>query len=85
MCSFWLASALAEIGEVQRARRLCEKLLAPANPLLLFAEQIEPATRRHLGNFPQAFTHLALIDAVVDVVRGGDATPGRAAGWTTLG
>ena len=69
ICSFWLVSALVEIGEVERARKLCEKLLTLGSPLQLFAEQIDPATGRHLGNFPQAFTHLALINAVVHVVR----------------
>jgi GH15 family glucan-1,4-alpha-glucosidase len=69
ICSFWLVSALAEIGEFARARALCEKLLSHASPLDLYAEQIDPATGRHLGNFPQAFTHLALINAVVHVIR----------------
>jgi GH15 family glucan-1,4-alpha-glucosidase len=69
ICSFWLVSALAEIGEFVRARALCEKLLSHASPLDLYAEQIDPTTGRHLGNFPQAFTHLALINAVVHVVR----------------
>jgi GH15 family glucan-1,4-alpha-glucosidase len=70
ICSFWLVSALAEIGELQRARRLCERLLAYASPLMLYAEEIDPETGRHLGNFPQAFTHLALINAVMHVIRG---------------
>ncbi|HZM09629.1 MAG TPA: glycoside hydrolase family 15 protein, partial [Candidatus Limnocylindrales bacterium] len=61
ICSFWLVSALVEIGELARARGLCEKLLSYASPLQLYAEEIDPATGRHLGNFPQAFTHLALI------------------------
>jgi GH15 family glucan-1,4-alpha-glucosidase len=69
ICSFWLVSALCEIGEIERARRLCERLLSLASPLLLYAEEIEPDTGRHLGNFPQAFTHLALINAVVHVIR----------------
>jgi GH15 family glucan-1,4-alpha-glucosidase len=69
ICSFWLVSALAEIGEFARARRLCEKLLSLASPLALYAEQIDAATGRQLGNFPQAFTHLALINAVVHVIR----------------
>ncbi|MGH2446098.1 MAG: glycoside hydrolase family 15 protein [Candidatus Limnocylindria bacterium] len=68
ICSFWLVSALVEIGEVKRARRLCEKLLALASPLDLYGEEIEPETGRHLGNFPQAFTHLALINAVMHVI-----------------
>jgi alpha,alpha-trehalase len=69
ICSFWLVSALAEIGEIARARGLCEKLLSFASPLLLYAEEIDATTGRHLGNFPQAFTHLALINAVVHVMR----------------
>jgi len=69
VCSFWLVSALVEIGEVERAAKLCEKLLALGSPLQLFAEQIDPATGRHLGNFPQALTHLALINAVMHVIR----------------
>ena len=63
ICSFWLVSALAMIGEYDRARALFEKLLTFAGPLLLYAEEIDAATGQHLGNFPQAFTHLALIDA----------------------
>lgn len=69
ICSFWLVSALVEIGEVQRARRLCERLLGYASPLELYAEEIDPRTGRHLGNFPQAFTHLALINALTHVIR----------------
>jgi alpha,alpha-trehalase len=69
ICSFWLVSALCEIGEVQRATRLCEKLLSYASPLQLYAEELDPGTGRHLGNFPQAFTHLALINAVMHVIR----------------
>ena len=64
ICSFWLVSALAMIGETQRAHALCQKLLSFAGPLLLYAEEIDATTGQHLGNFPQAFTHLALIDAV---------------------
>jgi GH15 family glucan-1,4-alpha-glucosidase len=69
ICSFWLVSALVEIGELDRARRLCERLLSYASPLQLYAEEIDTTTGRHLGNFPQAFTHLALINAVVHVIR----------------
>ncbi|MGH2854219.1 MAG: glycoside hydrolase family 15 protein, partial [Solirubrobacteraceae bacterium] len=69
ICSFWLVSALCEIGELQRARALCEKLISHASPLGLYAEEIDPRTGRHLGNFPQAFTHLALINAVTHVIR----------------
>ncbi len=69
ICSFWLVSALSEIGEHARARQLCEKLLSYASPLELYAEEIDPSTGRHLGNFPQAFTHLALINAVMHVIQ----------------
>jgi len=69
ICSFWLVSALSEIGESARARQLCEKLLSYASPLDLYAEEIDPHSGRHLGNFPQAFTHLALINAVMHVIR----------------
>jgi len=68
ICSFWLVTALAEIGELDRARQLCEKLLSYASPLELFGEEIDPRTSRHLGNFPQGFTHLALINAVMRVI-----------------
>jgi GH15 family glucan-1,4-alpha-glucosidase len=69
ICSFWLVSALAEIGDHDRARALCEKLLAYASPLQLYAEEIDQTSGRHLGNYPQAFTHLALINAVMHVIR----------------
>jgi alpha,alpha-trehalase len=68
ICSFWLVSALAEIGEVSRARALCEQLLSHASPLMLYAEEIDGHTGRQLGNFPQAFSHLALINAVMRLI-----------------
>jgi GH15 family glucan-1,4-alpha-glucosidase len=68
ICSFWLVSALCEIGELDSARELCEKLLSYASPLQLYAEEIDPRSGRHLGNFPQAFSHLALINAVMHVI-----------------
>jgi alpha,alpha-trehalase len=64
ICSFWLVTTLAMIGETERAHALCQKLLSFAGPLQLYAEEIDTATGQHLGNFPQAFTHLALIEAV---------------------
>ena len=69
ICSFWLVSALLEIGERRRGRALCERLLSLASPLELYAEELDAETGRHLGNFPQAFTHLALINAVMHVIR----------------
>lgn len=77
ICSFWMVSALAEIGETDRARDLCEKMLGYASPLLLFGEEIDARSGRHLGNFPQAFTHLALINAVMHVVRADEALQER--------
>ncbi|HEY8809775.1 MAG TPA: glycoside hydrolase family 15 protein [Solirubrobacterales bacterium] len=68
ICSFWLVSALSEIGEPRRARELCERLLEAAGWLDLYAEELEAESGRHLGNFPQAFTHLALINAVSHVI-----------------
>jgi GH15 family glucan-1,4-alpha-glucosidase len=68
ICSFWLVSALSEIGEDRRARELLERLIGLASPLGLYAEEIDAASGRHLGNFPQAFTHLALINAVMHVI-----------------
>jgi alpha,alpha-trehalase len=69
ICSFWLVSALSQIGEKHRAKQLCERLLGYASPLGLYAEEIAPVTGRHWGNYPQAFTNLALINAVMHVVR----------------
>jgi GH15 family glucan-1,4-alpha-glucosidase len=68
ICSFWLVSALCEIGEFSKAHKLCAKLLSFAGPLGLYGEEIDPHTGQHLGNFPQAFTHLALINAVMHVI-----------------
>jgi len=68
ICSFWLVSALSEIGQSERARALCERLLEAAGWLDLYAEELDAPSGRHLGNFPQAFTHLALINAVSHVI-----------------
>jgi alpha,alpha-trehalase len=68
ICWFWLVSALCEIDERKRARELCAKLLSLAGPLELYAEEIDPHTGQQLGNFPQAFTHLALINAVLHLI-----------------
>jgi GH15 family glucan-1,4-alpha-glucosidase len=68
ICSFWLVSALSEIGEKDRAATLCERLLQHASPLRLYAEELDAESGRHLGNYPQAFTHLALINAVLHVI-----------------
>ena len=68
ICSFWLVSALAIIGELQQARDLMERLLRIASPLGLYAEEFDADTGRHLGNFPQAFSHLALIEAAARIM-----------------
>jgi alpha,alpha-trehalase len=68
ICSFWLVSALAVIGELQRSRNLMERLLREASPLGLYAEEFDAETSRHLGNFPQAFSHLALIEAAARII-----------------
>jgi GH15 family glucan-1,4-alpha-glucosidase len=68
ICSFWLVSALAVVGEIQRARDLMERLLRIRSPLGLYAEEFDAATGRHLGNFPQAFSHLALIEAAARII-----------------
>jgi alpha,alpha-trehalase len=68
ICSFWLVSALAIIGEHQRARDMMEKLLSVGSPLGLYAEEFDTSTGRHLGNFPQAFSHLALIEAAGRII-----------------
>jgi GH15 family glucan-1,4-alpha-glucosidase len=68
ICSFWLVSGLAIVGEFQRARDLMEKLLRVASPLGLYAEEFDTSTGHHLGNFPQAFSHLALIEAAGRII-----------------
>jgi GH15 family glucan-1,4-alpha-glucosidase len=68
ICSFWLVSALAVVGELQSARDLMERLLRVGSPLGLYAEEFDTETGRHLGNFPQAFSHLALIEAAGRII-----------------
>ncbi len=68
ICSFWLVSALAIVGEGQRAKDMMERLLRVASPLGLYAEEFDTSTGRHLGNFPQAFSHLALIEAAARII-----------------
>jgi GH15 family glucan-1,4-alpha-glucosidase len=82
ICSFWMVSALSEIGDHREAEHLCDRLLSYASPLGLYAEELEASSGRHLGNYPQAFTHLALINAVTHVVsaQSADGWPARATG-----
>ena len=73
VCSFWLVSALAEIGEPDAAREMCERMLTYMSPLGLYAEHLDPHTGRHLGNYPHMFTHLALVNSLLHLIRS-DAT-----------
>ena len=64
-CSFWLVQALAVTGSVSESADLFHPLFTLASPLGLYAEEIDPATGRHLGNYPQALTHAALVQAAL--------------------
>jgi alpha,alpha-trehalase len=72
ICSFWLVSCLAKAGELERAEKLFDQLAGYANDLGLLAEEIDTANNEHLGNFPQAFSHIGLITAAweIDKARG---------------
>jgi GH15 family glucan-1,4-alpha-glucosidase len=83
ICCCWAVSAQALAGDIDGATRTFEHVLPFANDVGLFAEEIDPATGAALGNFPQAFTHVGVIDAalVLAAAAGGDATqPGTAGG-----
>ncbi|MFJ9828126.1 glycoside hydrolase family 15 protein [Streptomyces sp. NPDC101160] len=70
-CSFWLADDLAMIGRVDEARKLFERLLALRNDLGLLAEEWDPRLQRQVGNFPQAFSHVPLIDTALRLTASG--------------
>jgi GH15 family glucan-1,4-alpha-glucosidase len=63
LCTFWLAHSLALAGEVERARTTFERAIAYVNDVGLLAEEVDPATGELLGNFPQAFSHIGLVNA----------------------
>jgi alpha,alpha-trehalase len=67
LCSFWLVSHLLKEGELNSAEELFQDLLARLSPLGLFSEEIDPASGHFLGNFPQAFSHLGLISAILNL------------------
>jgi alpha,alpha-trehalase len=77
ICSFWLVSALARAGEVDRASALFHKLVSYANDLGLLAEEVDTSNDELLGNFPQAFSHIGLITAAweIDKARGATGSP----------
>ncbi|SFD67674.1 Glucoamylase (glucan-1,4-alpha-glucosidase), GH15 family [Streptomyces aidingensis] len=70
-CSFWMADDLAMIGRVEEARRLFERLLALRNDVGLLAEEWDPKLKRQVGNFPQAFSHVPLIDTALRLTASG--------------
>jgi GH15 family glucan-1,4-alpha-glucosidase len=74
-CSFWLVSAYVAAGRQEDAERLFERLAGMANDLGLYAEELDPRTGAHLGNFPQALSHLALVDAALDLAGAHDDPP----------
>ena len=67
ICTFWFINSLYKIGEVQKAKRMFDKLLSYSNHLGLFSEDIDFKTKRLLGNFPQAYSHLALIETAINL------------------
>lgn len=68
-CTFWLVDNLVALGRLHEAKALFERMLSRATPLGLFAEEIEPSGSAHLGNFPQALTHIALMNVAVKLAR----------------
>lgn len=71
LCTFWLVDALILAGRIEEATGLLDGILARATPLGLFAEEIDPMTNEHLGNFPQAFSHIGVINAAVSLAHVG--------------
>lgn len=85
ICSFWWAEALALAGRLEEAMAVFERVCAFANPVGLFSEDIDPATGRLLGNFPQAYTHVGLINAAVTLSELLEARDGKVRAWSSPG
>jgi len=84
-CTFWHISTLCHIGRLDEAREIFEQLCAYASPLGLFSEEIDPATGELLGNFPQAFTHIGLVNAATTLLRAQEGRLAMEADQTTHG
>jgi GH15 family glucan-1,4-alpha-glucosidase len=80
-CSFWLVQALAKTGRREEATELLDELVALASPLGLYAEEVDPGSRRHLGNYPQALTHAALVQAALAIRNAGPADAREGESW----
>jgi pentatricopeptide repeat protein len=75
-CSFWMVEALCRIGRPEEATELFESLCDRTNDVGLLAEEIDPATGKHLGNFPQALSHSGLVGAALEIRRATRASAG---------
>ena len=77
-CSFWLADAYTLLGRVDEGRQLFERLLSLRNDVGLLSEQYDPDARRMVGNFPQAFSHVALVNTAHNLTRAAKPAEQRA-------
>lgn len=82
ICSFWWVEALALMGNLEKAIEIFQKLLTYANPMSLFSEDIEPTTGTLLGNFPQAYTHVGLINAAMTISQLLEVKTGKIRAWS---
>ncbi len=82
ICSFWWAEALALAGRLEEAIDVFERVCTYANPVGLFSEDVDPSTGRLLGNFPQAYTHVGLINAAITISELIDARDGKVRAWS---
>jgi GH15 family glucan-1,4-alpha-glucosidase len=72
-CSFWLVDNYVLMGRRDDAERLFERLVGLANDVGLLAEEYDPVSKRQLGNFPQAFSHLSFVNTAYNLTRGREA------------